>query len=131
MKKILYIIIVLLFIGCKSVKYLEIYKCKPVSYGSAIQGDALMFFFDDYNHEIRKIKFKKRKLTTDLDNEINKLKDYLVTNGNQDDNKLGVYYFAIIKDQDTLYSNSDFQSWKYKDKVGRYKSDILIKHILR
>lgn len=130
MKNILYILIILLFISCKSVNYLEIYKCKPVSYGSAIHGDKLKYFFDDYNHEIRKIKFKKRKLTTDLNNEINKLKDYLIANGNQD-NKSGIYYFAIIKDQDTLYSNSDLQSWKYKDKVGRYKSDILIKHILR
>ena len=131
MKNILYILIILLFISCKSFNYLEIYKCKPVSYVSAIHGDKLKYFFDDYNHEIRKIKFKKRKLTTDLNKEINKLKDYLVTNGNQDDNRLGVYYFAIIKEQDTLYSNSDLQSWKYKDKVGRYKSDILIKHILR
>lgn len=128
--KTLYILLFFtVFLSCKTTKSIHIYNCKPINYGSEIRGQYLNKFFEG-NNESRKIKIKNRKLTLDLNTEIDKLKNHLDTNGNLD-KKMGIYYYAIIKDQDTLYSSSDLESWKYKDKVGLYRSDILKKHILR
>jgi len=87
-----------------------------------------LYNFFDKSDDKRKIDFQKIKLTKDLINEINKIKDFLENNGNSDKG-VGIYYFALIEGNDTLYSSSDLESWKYKNFVSFYKSGLIKKII--
>ena len=46
------------------------------------------------------------------------------------DNKMGIYYYALVHKNDTIYSSFDFESWKYKNKVGIFKTVELKRDIL-
>jgi hypothetical protein len=43
---------------------------------------------------------------------------------------MGIYYYALVHKNDTIYSSFDFESWKYKNKVGIFKTVELKRDIL-
>ena len=129
MRLIYILIFFIVFISCKKQEFLEVYICEPINDDSVIRGQSLDKFFDTKSDK-RKINIQKINLTKDLNNEMDKLKESLENNGNIDKG-IGIYYFALIRGNDTLYSSSDLESWKYKDFVNVYESDLIKKTVFK
>jgi len=127
--KLLYLaMLITMFTSCEKREYIEVYACEPIDDDSVIRGHNLNKFFNKTDDK-RKIDFQKINLTQNLNNEIDKLKDYLENKGNVDKG-IGIYYFALIRGNDTLYSSSDLESWKYSNLVNVYKSNLIKNTIL-
>lgn len=128
MKLLLKVLIITMLFSCERKEYMEVYLCEPISNDSVIRGHSLNKFFEIHDNS-RKIHQRRIRLTKNLNNEIEKTKDYLRNNGNVDKG-IGIYFFAIIQDNDTLYAGSELESWKYKNFVAAYKSELIKKTLL-
>lgn len=123
MKLLKYFLLILFFVSCKK-NNLELYFYEPKDDDSVIRGYELQRFFEAeqgvVKHEI--------PLIDGVENELNKLMNHMNIEGNEDKG-LGIYYYSIIYERDTLYFSSDFLSWKYKNRVGIYKNELIIKFL--
>ncbi len=96
----------------------NIYVSNPKNADSDIFGYKLASFFDE-NNDILKSKIKNHNL---FENEMDKIKNSLLKTdalplGGE---KFGVYKYAFIVNNDTLYSDATLSGWRYKNKVGKY-----------
>lgn len=118
-------------ISCKSNYKIFVFYPNPNIGDSEIHGYNLEKFFEN-KKVIRKANIKDFKL---LSEEIDLLKYSLnkcppLPNSGE---KFGVYKYAFVVSNDTLYSTSTFKGWRYRDKVCKYEkfSPILIEQILK
>lgn len=59
--------------------------------------------------------------------ELMKLKNEINTSFNKKNFQvdIGIYEYALIFENDTLFASSDLKNWRYKDRVSLYQSDII------
>jgi hypothetical protein len=117
-KHIFLILFIFIFQSCKS-DY-NIYVSKPKLGEDDIFGYKLENFFNG-RRKIKKIKI------TDLDLfkvEFEKIKDTLIKSNplSRGGEKFGMYKYAFIYSNDTLYYDSTLKGWRYKKKVCLYEN---------
>jgi len=112
------------FTCCKSS---EIFVSKALHDDAEIRGYNVDHFFKETS--ARKIDNYQFKISNEAKDEFIKLKKSISDFGHID-NKMGIYYYAFVHKKDTVYASSDFESWKYKNKVGVFKTVQLKKEIL-
>lgn len=116
MKNFLFLFL-FLFLSCKKDTKIEVFSVSE-SYvdGSEIRGNSLDLFFN-YNSELIKIRKRAVCISKTSQNKLQVIKERISNEGKIDTLGMGVYFHAIIFEKDTLYSNSDFKSWKFKGRI--------------
>lgn len=125
----IFITINLLFISCNnnSENKLEV-----------IKNNSSLVYDDDFITHKNLIRFfsndsllKKYKITIENSEikELMKLKNEINTSFNKKNFQvdIGIYEYALIFENDTLFTSSDLKKWRYKDRVSLYQSDIITK----
>jgi hypothetical protein len=118
MKKIIFLSLVLiLIVSCKT-NY-KILVSQPTLSDDEIHGYNLREFFKN-KKDIRQVKIKDIEM---LSREINLIKDSLNKIPALPDfgEKFGIYKYAFVISDDTLYSTSTFEGWRYENRVGKYE----------
>lgn len=128
-KKMFLSLALIIIVSCKS-NY-KIFVSQPTTSDDEIHGYNLIEFFNN-KKDIRKVKIKDIEM---LSREISLIKDSLNKIPALPDfgEKFGIYKYAFIILNDTLYSTSTFKGWRYENKVGKYEllSPILKTQILK
>jgi len=123
MKNVFLLILSILVLSCKGA--IEVYSLTEDSQVAPVQGYELEVFFNNNNSMISRIKGKEAI------REIGRIKDSLSLKGYQSPYLVGVYYYAIVVNRDTLYTNSNLTSWRYYNKTGKFSvSEELKRQIL-
>lgn len=117
----------MMIVSCKDEKYLHVYYCEPIDNDAVIRASNLSLFYNQ-NSDSYNIVTKTIVIDNQLGNQLEKVKNHIVEKGKKDTG-MGIYYYSIIFNKDTLYSSSDLKSWKYKDLIGFYENDMLISSI--
>lgn len=130
MKKFLMFFIIITFGSCHNKEPLNIYTYESSSPGFVIRGFDLKPFFENTG-KFYDITIHEIKMTPDLNSELRKLKSDINEKGVNDNHGGGIYYVAVVHGKDTLYASSSGQQWKYKNKVGEFKSNLIEKEIKR
>lgn len=128
MKKIITLLTLTLFISCKKQNTIDLYCFETEINDVMINGNNLKDFFVKNNR--MNISKKTFELSPDLEKDINNLITTFSEKGHIDSLGMGIYYYAIIHGNDTLYSGTDFKTWKYKNKTRFYESEIIQNELL-
>ncbi|AXG67852.1 hypothetical protein KORDIASMS9_00034 [Kordia sp. SMS9] len=123
------IIISLLFFSCND-------KIVVIKNNSSLVYDDDVLTYKNLNRFFSHDTLFERQVKT---KQINLLKQELITIRDKAKNFEGTktnlfdgrtYKYAIIFDEDTLFSNTNLSSWLYKNKVVKHESDLLNKSLL-
>jgi hypothetical protein len=117
----IFILLFTIIISCKPIKH---YTHKNRALGYEIRGWAIERFFvqdeDMKDIVIHKLGYSKR-----LNNEIDRIIHAIKKENTIDELGFGIYYFAIIRNKDTLYFSRNYRNCKYKNLVINPHSDII------
>jgi hypothetical protein len=117
-KKIIYLITIILLISCGFINKIIYYDAGTMDDGDIWDSDITDFFYNKKRHmEIHKYSYK-------LNLEIKRIVEIVKNQENQEINETFYEYAFITNNKDTIYTNSYFEIWRYKDKKIKISNKV-------